>query len=57
MSSSEDLAANLRNYQIQLQQVDAALMIDPESEALIKLKEDLSVRLTCYNFERLMYFY
>lgn len=43
MSSGEDLAANLRNYLIQLQQVEAALTSDPNNEELLKLKVDLEV--------------
>ncbi|XP_015785767.1 survival of motor neuron-related-splicing factor 30 [Tetranychus urticae] len=41
MSSGEDLAANLRNYQIQLQQAEAAIAADPSNEELLKLKSDL----------------
>jgi len=33
--------ANLRNYQIQLQQVESALTTDPDNQELTKLKEDL----------------
>lgn len=40
---SEDSAANLRNYQIQLQQVEAALVNDENNEELNKLKNDLLV--------------
>ena len=36
--------ANLRNYQIQLQQVEAALLSDADNAELIKLKDDLQVR-------------
>lgn len=36
-------AANLRNYQIQLQQVEAALLSDPDNAELVKLKDDLQV--------------
>lgn len=45
---SEDLAANLRNYQIQLQQVEAALSNEQDNEELIKLKHDLIVMLFYY---------
>lgn len=41
MDSSDDLAANLRNYEIQLQQVVAALESDANNEELLKLKNDL----------------
>lgn len=41
MESSEDLAANLKNYEIQLQQVLAALEVDGGNEELLKLKADL----------------
>lgn len=41
MDSSEDLAANLKNYEIQLQQVLAALQGDSDNDELIKLKADL----------------
>lgn len=41
MDSSEDLAANLKNYEIQLQQVVAALEVDANNDELIKLKADL----------------
>jgi len=34
--------ADLASYQLQLQQVDAALLADPESGELLKLKEDLT---------------
>ena len=39
-----DNSANLRNYQIQLQQVEAALLSDPDNAELVKLKDDLLVR-------------
>ncbi|KAE8746362.1 hypothetical protein FOCC_FOCC006857 [Frankliniella occidentalis] len=38
---AEDLQSNLQNYQLQLQQVEAALLTDPSNEELIKLKTDL----------------
>ncbi|XP_054152472.1 survival of motor neuron-related-splicing factor 30-like [Oppia nitens] len=38
---SADSAANLRNYQIQLQQVESALQTDPDNNELNKLKDDL----------------
>jgi len=38
---SENCAANLRNYQIQLQQVEAALISDSNNAELNKLKNDL----------------
>ena len=41
MESSEDLAANLKNYEIQLQQVLAALEVDSGNDELLKLKNDL----------------
>uniref|UniRef100_A0A5S6QI58 Tudor domain-containing protein n=1 Tax=Trichuris muris TaxID=70415 RepID=A0A5S6QI58_TRIMR len=37
----EDLHANLENYSVQLQQVEAALIAEPGSEELKKLKADL----------------
>ncbi|KFD63049.1 hypothetical protein M514_11713 [Trichuris suis] len=37
----EDLHANLENYNVQLQQVEAALIAEPGSEELKKLKADL----------------
>jgi len=37
----EDLAGNLSNYRLQLQQVEAALTTDPDNEDLVKLKNDL----------------
>jgi hypothetical protein len=40
---SENCAANLRNYQIQLQQVEAALISDSNNAELNKLKNDLIV--------------
>lgn len=46
---SEDLAANLRNYQIQLQQVEAALSNEQDNEELNKLKHDLIVMLFYYS--------
>ncbi|KAG0421056.1 hypothetical protein HPB47_003040 [Ixodes persulcatus] len=39
--ASDDAAASLQNYQIQLQQVEAALTNDPDDKDLLKLKEDL----------------
>lgn len=39
----DDLAANLRNYQVQFQQVEAALLNEPENDELKKLKHDLEV--------------
>ncbi|CAG2120958.1 unnamed protein product, partial [Medioppia subpectinata] len=36
-----DSSANLRNYQIQLQQVQSALLTDPDNQELIKLNDDL----------------
>lgn len=46
---SEELKANLQNYKLQLQQVEAALTTDPENEELVKLKVDLEevIQLTC----------
>ncbi|XP_054707314.1 survival of motor neuron-related-splicing factor 30-like [Uloborus diversus] len=38
---AEDLSQNLQSYQIQLQQVEAALTNDPDNEELLKLKKDL----------------
>ncbi|KAJ1531805.1 hypothetical protein ONE63_000459 [Megalurothrips usitatus] len=38
---AEDLQGNLQNYQLQLQQVEAALLTDPSNEELTKLKTDL----------------
>ncbi|XP_014356129.2 survival of motor neuron-related-splicing factor 30 [Papilio machaon] len=35
------MAEDLRNYKLQLQQVEAALLTDPENEELLKLKTDL----------------
>ncbi|XP_068626575.1 survival of motor neuron-related-splicing factor 30 [Battus philenor] len=35
------MAEDLRNYKLQLQQVEAALLTDPENEELLKLKGDL----------------
>ncbi|XP_038207677.1 survival of motor neuron-related-splicing factor 30-like [Zerene cesonia] len=35
------MADDLRNYKLQLQQVEAALLTDPENEELLKLKTDL----------------
>lgn len=48
MDAGEDLAANLKNYEIQLQQVIAALESDSENEELLKLKFDLEevIKLT-----------
>ncbi|XP_074597575.1 survival of motor neuron-related-splicing factor 30 [Brevipalpus obovatus] len=45
-STGEDLAANLRNYKIQLQQVEAALTSEPSNEEFLKLKEDLEEVIT-----------
>lgn len=38
---AEDLKTNIQSYQIQLQQVEAALTTEPSSEELLKLKKDL----------------
>lgn len=38
-----DNIANLRNYQIQLQQVDQALINDPDDEELKLLQKELNV--------------
>ncbi|XP_015917322.1 survival of motor neuron-related-splicing factor 30 [Parasteatoda tepidariorum] len=38
---AEDLSSNLQSYQLQLQQVEAALTNEPDSEELLKLKKDL----------------
>ncbi|XP_005189907.1 survival of motor neuron-related-splicing factor 30-like [Musca domestica] len=35
------MADDLQNYKLQLQQVEAALLTDPENEELLKLKKDL----------------
>ncbi|XP_049878045.1 survival of motor neuron-related-splicing factor 30 [Pectinophora gossypiella] len=35
------MAEDLRNYNLQLQQVEAALLTDPQNEELLKLKADL----------------
>ncbi|XP_037507389.1 survival of motor neuron-related-splicing factor 30 [Rhipicephalus sanguineus] len=37
----DDPTASLQNYQVQLQQVEAALTNDPDDKDLLKLKEDL----------------
>jgi len=42
----EDLAGNLSNYKLQLQQVEAALTTDPDNEDLVKLKNDLDEVIT-----------
>ncbi|XP_014663729.1 PREDICTED: survival of motor neuron-related-splicing factor 30-like [Priapulus caudatus] len=39
--AEEDLAGNLANYQVQLAQVEAALMNDADNEDLLKLQKDL----------------
>src|SRR2546426_60308 len=41
MDANEEHAANLKNYEIQLQQVMVALASDPKDEELLKLKTDL----------------
>lgn len=41
---SENLA-NLKNYKLQLQQVETALVNEPDNEELKKLQEDLNVSL------------
>jgi len=38
---AEDLPSNLQSYQMQLQQVEAALTNEPNNEELLKLKKDL----------------
>lgn len=38
---AEDLSSNLQSYQMQLQQVEAALTNEPNNEELLKLKKDL----------------
>ncbi|KAL0268853.1 UNVERIFIED_CONTAM: hypothetical protein PYX00_010661 [Menopon gallinae] len=43
---ADDLQANLQSYVLQLQQVEAALTIDPDNEELQKLKIDLEEVLT-----------
>ncbi|KAL4712713.1 hypothetical protein ACJJTC_008010 [Scirpophaga incertulas] len=35
------MADDLRNYKLQLQQVEAALLTDPQNEELLKLRADL----------------
>ncbi|GFQ93803.1 survival of motor neuron-related-splicing factor 30 [Trichonephila clavata] len=42
---AEDLSSNLQSYQIQLQQVEAALTNEPDNEELLKLKKDLQQSL------------
>ena len=48
MDAGEDLAANLKNYEIQLQQVLAALETDAENAEMLQLKIDLEevIKLT-----------
>lgn len=48
MDAGEDLAANLKNYEIQLQQVLSALENDPENAEMLQLKFDLEevIKLT-----------
>lgn len=41
--SSADNIANVRNYQIQLQQVETALAAEPDNEEMKILKKDLEV--------------
>lgn len=43
---AEDLAGNLANYKLQLQQVEAALTTDADNEDLLKLKNDLQEVIT-----------
>lgn len=38
---ADDLLENLESYRVQLQQVEAALIGEPDNEELLKLKEDL----------------
>ena len=45
-----DNLANLRNYQIQLQQVETALATDPDNEDLKKLQIDLNVNICLFWF-------
>uniref|UniRef100_A0A0A9Z1N9 Survival of motor neuron-related-splicing factor 30 n=1 Tax=Lygus hesperus TaxID=30085 RepID=A0A0A9Z1N9_LYGHE len=42
----EELDANLQNYKLQLQQVEAALTTNPDNEELLKLKSDLEEVIT-----------
>ena len=35
------MADDLSNYKLQLQQVEVALLTDPENSELLKLKEDI----------------
>ena len=49
--------SDLSSYQLQLQQVEAALTADPENQELLKLKGDLEeVRNQTFVFEELTYF-
>jgi len=43
------MADDLQNYKLQLQQVEAALLTDPDNSELLKLKKDLEevIELTC----------
>ena len=38
-----DESADLQTYRVQLEQVEAALVGDPDNEELLKLKQDLVV--------------
>lgn len=37
------MADELSNYKLQLQQVEVALLTDPENAELLKLKEDIGI--------------
>ena len=56
-SSHKMAESDLSSYQLQLQQVEAALTADPENQELLKLKGDLEeVRNQTFVFEELTYF-
>jgi survival of motor neuron-related-splicing factor 30 len=38
------MADDLSNYKLQLQQVEVALLTDPENSELLKLKDDIGER-------------
>lgn len=40
-SKTSEMADDLSNYKLQLQQVEVALLTDPENAELLKLKEDI----------------
>lgn len=50
------MADDLSNYKLQLQQVEVALLTDPDNSELLKLKEDIGKQIKSYKQHKFPHF-